>query len=62
MPLLTQDLSIWNFVYPIVEGAFDDDMKVIVHIPLEKTLLDVLAGIGGDIGAFEGADTIIQFK
>lgn len=62
MPLITEDLSLWNFVYPIVEDAFDDDVQVIVHIPLEDTLLGVLDNIGGNINAFQQDRPLIRFK
>lgn len=60
MPLLTEDLSLWNFVYPIIEEAFGD-VNVVVHIPLEDTLLSVLDSIGGEIGAFQADRPIIRF-
>lgn len=50
MPLITKnhDLDIWNFIYPIIEREFDDaDIQVIVHIPTENELLQVLDNMGG---------------
>ena len=61
MPLITEDLSLWNFVYPIVEEAFDDSVQVIVHIPTEEKIIEVLESIGGEINAFEGERPTIRF-
>lgn len=62
MPLLTNDLSIWNFVYPIIEGEFEDSVQAIVHIPDEKTMLALLDGIGGEINAFQANRPTIRFS
>ena len=61
MPLITSDLAIWNFVYPIIEEAFKD-VQVVVYIPVEETLVDVLDNIGGDINAFKAETPEIRFK
>lgn len=64
MPLLTinHDLELWNVIYPIIEESFDDsDIQVIVHIPEESELLQVLDSIGGEINAFESKLPIIRF-
>jgi len=60
MPLITEDLDIWNFVYPIIEAAMPE-VQVIVHIPLEETLLAVLDHIGGEINSFQQNRPIIRF-
>ena len=60
MPLITEDLDIWNFVYPIIEESMSD-VQVIVHIPLEETLLEVLDHIGGEINSFQQNRPIIRF-
>ena len=61
MPLITEDLDIWNFVYPIIEESFDDSVQVIVHIPTEEQILAVLESIGGEINAFESNHPTIRF-
>lgn len=60
MPLITEDLDIWNFVYPIIEESMSD-VQVIVHIPLEETLIAVLENIGGEINSFQQNRPIIRF-
>lgn len=60
MPLITEDLDIWNFVYPIIEEAMPD-VQVVVHIPEEETLLAVLEHIGGEINSFQQNRPIIRF-
>lgn len=62
MPMIADDLSIWNFVYPIIEESFDDEVQVIVHIPTETQILKVLDSIGGDINAFTSNKPTIRFK
>lgn len=62
MPMITEDLSLWNFIYPIIEESFNDDVQVIVHIPVEETLIKLLESIGGEINAFEGNRPAIRFK
>jgi len=61
MPMITDDLSLWNFVYPIIEEAFDDSVQVVVHIPTEEQIIEVLESIGGEINAFEGNRPNIRF-
>ena len=60
MPLITEDLDIWNFVYPIIEESMPD-VQVIVHIPLEEKIIEVLDHIGGEINAFQQERPIIRF-
>jgi len=60
MPLITSDLDIWNFVYPIIEQSIPD-VQVIVHIPTEDQLLDVLGHIVGEINAFQQERPTIRF-
>ena len=64
MPLLTinDDLGIWKIVYPIIEEVFNgEDVQVIVHIPTEARLIQVLDSIGGHITRFEGKAPEIRF-
>jgi hypothetical protein len=60
IPLITEDLDIWNFIYPIIEQAFPD-VQVIVHIPTEEQIIRVLEHIGGEINAFQQSRPIIRF-
>ena len=62
MPMIVDDLSIWNFVYPIIEESFDEEVQVVVHIPSETQILQVLDSIGGDINAFTSNQPTIRFK
>ena len=61
LPLITEDLSLWNFTYPIIEEAFGDHLQGVVHIPEEQTLISVLESIGGEINAFQEDRPIIRF-
>ena len=61
MPLITEDLDIWNFVYPIIEEAMPN-VQVIVHIPTEEQLLLALAQIGGEINSFQQNRPLIRFS
>jgi len=61
MPLITEDLSLWNFVYPIIEESLDDHVQGIVHIPTEEQLLTVLESIGGEVNAYQANRPIIRF-
>ena len=64
MPVLTlgDDLKLWNIVYPIIEEEFDgEDVQVIVCVPTENELLQILDSIGGHITRFEAEPMHIQF-
>ena len=64
MPLITRDhdLDLWNFIYPIIEKEFEGvDIQVIVHIPTEKELLQVMDNIGGEFMPMSMRPPIIRF-
>ena len=60
MPLITRDhdLDLWNFIYPIIEEEFAGvDIQVIVHIPTEEELLQVIDNMGGEFDELEMKNT-----
>lgn len=64
MPLLTRghDHQLWNFIYPIIEKEFTNvDIQVIVHIPTEDELLQVLDTMGGEFNELEKIPPEIRF-
>lgn len=64
MPLITRnnDLDLWNFIYPIIEKEFEGvDIQVIVHIPTEEELLQVLDNMGGEFNKLQMEQPQIRF-
>lgn len=63
MPLLARNKNLddWNKMYPIIEEMLHD-IQVIVYIPDEDFLIEVLDDIGGNIIKHSKQDMIIKFR
>lgn len=64
MPLITRDndLGLWNFIYPIIEEEFQGiDVQVIVHIPDEDRLIELLESMGGEFNELRRKPPEIRF-
>ena len=64
MPLITQDHdhNLWNLIYPIIEKEFVGvDIQVVVHIPTENELLQVMDNMGGEFDTLTRRAPEIRF-